>query len=205
MVVSILKILVSLSVFAFAVWFPIGLYLFWEKRNTSQQQIWRKKPAAVAYQRFGVGSLHQFDWYLGRQSTVSVKSIPEICEWLLDCKFIHDQALFAHPDMWQHPVDFEISRQGDCEDHALWAWRKCHDLGVEAEFVVGKMLLGNGNWGDHTWVVLKDKKGSYTLETTAKKLELFHVMPVQARRHYRPYYGMDTKLHSFVYQRSVKP
>jgi predicted transglutaminase-like cysteine proteinase len=34
----------------------------------------------------------------------------------------------------EHPGAFERRRRGDCEDFALWAWRKLAEVGVDAEF-----------------------------------------------------------------------
>jgi len=68
------------------------------------------------------------------QSTVCVNDIAAICEWLADCEYVRDPV--HERDFWQHPKTFEQLRKGDCEDHALWAWRKLTELGIPAEFYV---------------------------------------------------------------------
>ena len=73
---------------------------------------------------------------------MAVKSLQEICEWLVGCDYADDEAFFNEPDFWQHPVMFEQTRKGDCEDHALWAWRKLVELGFEAELVRGHYFDG---------------------------------------------------------------
>src|SRR5205085_1473130 len=77
-----------------------------------------------------------FAWYFEGQSAVTVGSVDDVCEWLLECEYVHDPELFHEPDFWQHPRTFERLRKGDCEDHALWAWRKLvepRDRGGAAE------------------------------------------------------------------------
>jgi len=65
------------------------------------------------------------------QSTVCVNDIAAICEWLADCEYVRDPV--HERDFWQHPKTFEQLRKGDCEDHALWAWRKLTELGIPAD------------------------------------------------------------------------
>jgi hypothetical protein len=158
----------------------------------------------VGHARFGKGSISEFSDYLQGESTVTVSSVQDICEWLLACKYVPDNELFDNPDLWQHPVDFEIQRQGDCEDHCLWAWRKLHDLGIDAEFVVGKIARKKGGWGDHSWILLKGGETERVMETTAKRMNQFFVPDSKAKRLYMPYYSIDTRLHSYVYQRTSK-
>src|SRR5690348_3236184 len=47
-----------------------------------------------------------------------------------DCEYVRDPV--HERDFWQHPKTFEQLRKGDCEDHALWAWRKLTELGISA-------------------------------------------------------------------------
>jgi hypothetical protein len=195
-----LRIFLPLAAFAILLGYPLYIYLFSDQSEKPKGVSSQRRSVNVPYRRFGKGSLSYFDWYLERPSLVEVKSIRDICEWLMGCQYIHDQELFNRPDIWQHPVDFEAQRQGDCEDHTLWAWRKLHDLGLDAEFVVGKLALGDGTWGDHTWIMLNDGLGEHLIETTAKRMDQFMVPPAKARQQYKPYFGMDTKLRSFAYQ-----
>jgi hypothetical protein len=198
-----LRIFSFLATFAFVGWFPIIIYVYLNRNKPQKQRVLtHKKAAPVSYRRFGAGSRYGFDWYLDRESQVDVRSIRGICEWLVSCQYVRDLELFDHPDLWQHPVDFETLRKGDCEDHSLWAWRKCHDLGIEAEFVVGKIYQGNGVWNAHTWIVIRNGRNLHLVETTAKRMDQFFVTSDKTRRLYRPVYGIDTKLRSFVYKQA---
>jgi predicted transglutaminase-like cysteine proteinase len=195
-----LKIILSLVTFAALIWLPITIYIVRNKNKASQVNPVSKRSISVDHQRFGKGSLSHFRLYLKGESNVSIKSVQDICEWLMECQYVSDYELFRYPDLWQHPLDFEVGRKGDCEDHCLWAWRKLHDLGIEAEFVVGKIALKNGGWGDHTWILLKNGGSDQIIETTAKRMDQFMVTASKAEHLYRPYYSMDTKLQSYVYQ-----
>jgi hypothetical protein len=84
---------------------------------------------------FGNGSRHDFAWYFQGDSSVHVSSIDDVQDWLLGCEYVSDPELFNEPDFWQHPRTFEQLRRGDCEDHALWAWRKLVELGHDAHLV----------------------------------------------------------------------
>jgi hypothetical protein len=197
-----LKIFLSLFIFVTIVWTPIIIYVFLDRNKMVTQSPAQKMLAPVAPEHFGKGSISHFSLYLQGKSTVAVKSIRDICAWLVDCKYVSDTELFDHPDLWQYPVDFEVKRQGDCEDHCLWAWRKLHDLGMDAEFVVGKIAQGEGVWGDHSWILLKDGGEEHVMETTAKRMNQFLVPDLKAKKIYKPYFSIDTQLRSYVYQRS---
>ena len=69
----------------------------------------------------------------------------------------HRSSLFNEIDLWQHPSSFEELRRGDCEDFALWAWRKLAELGIDAEFFVGRILSVEEPDVDrqHAWVVFR--------------------------------------------------
>jgi len=92
---------------------------------------WERLSHGIAPPQFGAGSHHDFRWYFEGQSTVSVKDMAAICEWLADCEYVRDPV--HERDFWQHPKTFEQLRKGDCEDHALWAWRKLTELGISAD------------------------------------------------------------------------
>jgi len=119
----------------------------------------------------------------------NVRSLDEICDWLRQCKYISDQEQFHQKDHWQHPHEFEQSRKGDCEDHALWAWRKLVELGFEAEFVIGKK---------HAWVnFIKD--GQLFLFETASKGPLMWQPVNQVKDRYVPYWSINGKFQRFMF------
>jgi len=120
--------------------------------------------------RFGAGSRKPFSWYFEGQSTVTVKDVDEICEWLTGCQYMPDADLFREPDYWQHPLTFEQLRKGDCEDHALWAWRKMVELGFAADFYVGQWLTNGERTGFHAWVVFERSGSTFLLEPVIKEI-----------------------------------
>ena len=97
----------------------------------------------VSTTAFGPGSRCDFSHYFEGESHVPVSSIDDIVKWLTSCEYVTDLALFHEQDVWQHPAAFEQLRRGDCEDFALWAWRKLAEVGVEAEFYVGRVILND--------------------------------------------------------------
>ncbi|HEU4995268.1 MAG TPA: hypothetical protein VFT29_10610 [Gemmatimonadaceae bacterium] len=113
---------------------------------------WERFPYRVPLHTLGRGSYHPFPWYFEGESGVRVTTIEDLCDWLLDCEYAHDKHLFNEADFWQHPRTFEHLRKGDCEDHAIWAWRKLVELGIEAELVSGEWNPPGDTPGGHVWV-----------------------------------------------------
>src|SRR5262249_35141964 len=116
---------------------------------------WERLKFPVPVTAFGLGSRRQFAQYFEGESRIRTDSIDAIVAWLLTCEYASDRDLFNERDFWQHPSAFEALRRGDCEDFALWAWRKLAEMGIEAEFYVGRVI-----WGDdpeivrqHAWVI----------------------------------------------------
>ena len=89
---------------------------------------------------FGPGSHQPFARYFDGESSVGVTSIDDIVDWLGRCEYVSDAEQFHEQDVWQEPCAFERRRRGDCEDFALWAWRKLAEIGVDAEFFVGRVI-----------------------------------------------------------------
>jgi hypothetical protein len=89
---------------------------------------------------FGDGARHGFDWVFEGESTVAVASLDDILDWLAGCQYETDATLFREADYWQHPHTFEQFRRGDCEDFALWTWRKLVELDIDADLVIGRRV-----------------------------------------------------------------
>ena len=160
---------------------------------------WQKREAMVAKHRFGHGNQHNWQWYFNGRSGVYVSSLKHVCRWLRRCKYTHDATLFQERDFWQHPVTFETTQKGDCEDHAVWAWRKLIELGIPAELVYGKCTYVHPDDSAHVWVVFMRKERSYVLETTAKARKRM-VLPVhKAKHYYSPEVSVDANLKTYVY------
>lgn len=143
---------------------------------------------------FGAGSHRAFAEYFQGTSRVLVRSLSEICAWLAGCECLPDHALFFQDDFWQHPLTFEQIRKGDCEDHALWAWRKLAEIGIPARFAAGR-------WRGiaHAWVVLEDGAGPRLLETTAKAEPLIRDLAGPVRTEYCPALSVDHTFRTFVH------
>ncbi len=149
---------------------------------------WNQRIPHWAYSR--MGSRNEFHWYFEGESTVQVSSIAEVCAWLQTCAYVSDQELFGQTDFWQHPTDFERLRRGDCDDHALWAWRKLTELGLAAELVVGRRRGPTGAWAGHAWVQYHVDGVEYVLET-AEKDEAVMIQPLSSVRHLlRPHFAV---------------
>jgi hypothetical protein len=143
--------------------------------------------------RFGAGSRKPFSWYFEGQSTVTVKDVDEICEWLTGCQYMPDADLFREPDYWQHPLTFEQLRKGDCEDHALWAWRKMVELGFAADFYVGQWLTNGERTGFHAWVVFERSGSTFLLEPVIKDIGRLVRPLAEARLDYVPHFSVDRR------------
>jgi hypothetical protein len=153
---------------------------------------WERVPIDVPPMAFGAGCDRSFIEYLAGQSVVPVPSIEAMIEWLLGCEYASDPEQFHEPDVWQHPTMFETRRRGDCEDFALWAWRKLADLGVGAEFFVGRVLDREPcNDRRHAWVVYAHEGGEYLLEPAAgERNRMIHSLPA-VREGYVPHFAVD--------------
>jgi len=164
------------------------------ERYRSCDSPWRRVTMRVPAGAFGPGSQHQFTHYFDGPSTVRVSSIDEIVDWLRSCEYVRDIDQFAERDRWQHPETFERLRRGDCEDFALWAWRKLVEIGVEAEFFVGRVrgedddLLGERH---HAWVVYRENGTEFLFEPAARNVHQM-IRPLAAARHeYVPHFAVN--------------
>ena len=172
---------------------------------------WEKWEQRIPPKQFGSGCIRDWPWFFEGQSVVQVKSLDDICQWLSACCYVHDKAIFNEHDFWQHPVTFEMTRKGDCEDHALWAWRKLTELGYKAEFVRGHYFDGRDlHRAAHAAVIFEQHGRRYFLDTVAKGATM--VMPVAiARTLFCPECSVDAsfKTHRYsgrtlVMQRSLR-
>ena len=160
---------------------------------------WRAHPGDVPMAWFGSGNLaDDFQFYLDGPTRVTVHSVGDIEEWLRGCVYERDAVLFDRPDYWQHPAGFEELRRGDCEDHALWAWRKLLELGREAELVVGRSPWGTEG-GFHVWVVYVDGGTRYLLEPARKGTDSMSRPLSEAAVEYHPHMSVDHRLRRHLY------
>ncbi len=129
-----------------------------------------------------------------------MNSVDELCDWLRGCVYDHDEVLFGVSDRWQSPADFERLRRGDCEDHALWAWRKLHELGFASELMVGRWLAAGVAQDYHAWVVYTDRDGRRMLLEAVTKGSTRMPRPLdEVARDYLPFHSIDGELQTFTY------
>jgi len=139
-------------------------------RLVGRESAWERLAMRVPTSAFGPGSRQPFAAYFEGESSVRVRSIDDIVTWLQTCEYVSDFTLFHKQDFWQHPAAFEKLRRGDCEDFALWAWRKLAELGIDAEFCVGRVICGDQPEIDrqHAWVVYRVNGTEFLFEPAAR-------------------------------------
>lgn len=168
-------------------------------RLTPLDDPWERHPRAIEPHWFGAGSQRDFRWYFEGASGVQAASVDDICQWLLECRYVTDPAQFNSADHWQHPTVFEAMRQGDCEDYALWAWRKLAELGIEAELVSGKRIVSEGEGHSHAWVLFRDRDTEFVLEAVSHTRERMVLPADEVRDEYRPHVGINTRFETTMF------
>jgi hypothetical protein len=162
---------------------------------------WQRVAFRVPVAAFGPGSRRHFGHYFEGESRVRIQSIDEIVEWLLNCQYVTDRTLFNEIDLWQHPSSFEELRRGDCEDFALWTWRKLAELGIDAEFFVGRVMNVEEPDVDrqHAWVVFCVDDAEFLFEPAARSRELMIRELTEAMPEYVPHFAVDGRLRTFAF------
>jgi hypothetical protein len=162
-------------------------------RLVGRESVWDRLSMRVPASVFGPGSHQPFAAYFEGPSSVSVQSIDEIVAWLQTCQYVSDLELFQEHDRWQHPVAFERLRRGDCEDFALWAWRKLAEIGIDAEFCVGRVLVDDRPELDrqHAWVVYRVNGTEYLFEPAARNTTAMIRPLVDAMGDYVPHFAVN--------------
>lgn len=156
---------------------------------------WERVPMDVPARAFGPGSRWQFAHYFEGESSVRVASIDDIIKWLDTCEYVSDTDQFHERDFWQQPCAFERLQRGDCEDFALWAWRKLAEIGVEAEFYVGRVVCGDEPAIDrhHAWVVYRVDREDFLFEPAAHDRQRM-IRPLSVvKDEYVPHFAVDRR------------
>lgn len=140
---------------------------------------------------FEQGARYRFRVFLESPSRVAAASLEAVCGWLSRCRYTPDAEQFGCDDLWLNPALFERVRAGDCDDYALWGWRKLRELGYDATLVVGWWTPPGGRADAHVWVLFTGKDGApRVLEGVNPRAEM--VRPLDAvRAQYYPMYGVD--------------
>ena len=159
---------------------------------------WQRVDKEMHLRHYGPGVQHDFPGYLEGPSSVRVRTIADIQTWLLGCTYLSDDRQFGR-DHWQHASEFERRRQGDCDDFALWAWRKLVELGYDATLVAGCSVPRRRPLSRHAVVTFRDSTGEWLLEATATKRQAMLRPFAEARASFRPEYGVDRHGRRFTY------
>jgi len=168
-------------------------------RTISVPDPWERLELESPLAAYGSGARLDFWKYLEGDSTVTVTSLDDVCSWLLGCTYQHDDVLFHEPDFWQHPSTFERLRCGDCEDFAIWAWRKLIELEVDADLVTGYCLDNGELAGRHVWILIRDENGASLFEPVAKARERMVRPFSEVRDRYLPEFGVDRHAQRFTF------
>ena len=151
-------------------------------------------PIDVPATAFGPGSRCAFSHYFEGTSRVAVASIDDILDWLGTCEYASDIDQFNEPDLWQEPSAFELRQRGDCEDFALWTWRKLIEIGLDAELFVGRVICGEPAIArQHAWVVYRHA-GEVSLFEPAARDRHQMIRPWSAVKDaYVPHFAVDRR------------
>ena len=150
-------------------------------RISAAESPWQRVPMEVPVTAFGPGSATPFAQYFEDESRVEVGSIDDIV----------DQ--FHERDVWQQPSSFERRQRGDCEDFALWAWRKLSEIGVDAEFFVGRVTGGADPavQRQHAWIVFRVDGDEVLFEPAARDRERMLQPLSVVKDAYVPHFSVD--------------
>jgi len=164
-------------------------------RLVGRETAWDRVAMRVPERAFGRGSDRPFAAYFKGVSSVRVRSIDDIVAWLQTCEYVSDLELFHERDVWQHPAVFEKRRRGDCEDFALWAWRKLAELGIDAEFCVGRVIADDPKTDRyHAWVVYRVGGTEFLFEPAARTPSTIIRPLAAAMGQYVPHFAVNHQL-----------
>jgi len=166
-------------------------------RESAWERVMMPVPASV----FGPGSHQPFADYFQGESCVRVGSIDEIVAWLQTCEYVTDLELFHERDVWQHPGIFEKLKRGDCEDFALWAWRKLAEIGIDAELCVGRVIDDDRPEIDrqHAWVVYRVNGAAFLFEPAAHTPSSVIRPLADAMGRYVPHFAVDRRFNTYAF------
>lgn len=115
------------------------------------------------YPRTRLAQKYPWQEFFEEDLATAPETLACIEDFLSGCTYLSDQETRGELDYWERPEVFEKRRTGDCEDHAIWAWRHLHQMGFRVRFVVGHFRTC------HAWLHIFTNGRVYLLETTQKK------------------------------------
>src|SRR5262245_1061363 len=171
------------------------------ERVVAHESVWDRVAIDVPASVFGCGSHEPFAVYFEGKSSVRVESIDDIVTWLHTCEYVSDLELFHEGDVWQHPDVFEQRKRGDCEDFALWAWRKLAELGIDAEFCVGRAIASDGPENDrqHAWVLYRVDDIAFLFEPAARTADAMIRLLNEAMCDYVPHFAVNRRFETTAF------
>ena len=160
---------------------------------------WLRLPYEAPLGMFGDGARHGFEWVFEGESEVAVATLDDVIDWLAGCRYETDTTLFHETDYWQHPRTFEQLRRGDCEDFALWAWRKMIELRIDAELVIGRRVPPGSENSRHAWIIFRHAGDEFLFEPVIqdRSIAVRHVTAV--RTEYIPEFGVSRERRRFFF------
>jgi hypothetical protein len=172
----------------------------WWYRHFPPRDPWHRVEIPVDFRLLARGAPASFLAFFERECPLRLPNLEAVCDWLHACRFDSDRSQFGVSEHWQHPADFEARRCGDCEDHALWAWRKLVGLGLDAEFVMGRCNPApETRWCNHAWLHVHIGPKLVILETTATRRQAMIVPWDQARHSHLPTASIDHEFRTYAF------
>jgi hypothetical protein len=168
--------------------------------SEARRDPWRRLNLEPPLRAYGPGAVVEFHEYLRRESRISVDTPEQAAEWLLTCRYASDQELLDEADAWLHPSTLELVRCGDCEDFALWGWRKLVELGMDADFVVGMRTDHERRPVRHAWVTYRHDGAEWMFEAVERSLARMFQPLDEVRELYVPQVGVarDASRHAYA-------
>ncbi|MFN8580577.1 MAG: hypothetical protein U0163_06295 [Gemmatimonadaceae bacterium] len=164
----------------------------------AQRDPWRRLPLEPPLSAFGPGA-DSFRQYLTGTSRVPVEWPEDIAGFLRGCQYVSDPDLHGEVDAWLHPLTLELVRAGDCEDFALWAWRKFIELDFAAHFVVGMRRRADGQMARHAWVVYPQGPDDMLFDAVESSVDRIMRPLDDARDEYLPQVGVTPVAMRYAY------
>lgn len=168
-------------------------------RWTGMTDPWERIDARFPLRLLGAGARYEFEWYFEGESTVPAGDLHEIRSWLRGCRYVRDPELFHEADYWQHPRTFEQLKRGDCEDFALWAWRKMVEIGMDADLVIGRCCPPATPGGGHAWIILRRDGDTHVIEPVSAGGERWMRPLDEARAEYVPHFGVTPTRERYIF------
>jgi hypothetical protein len=160
---------------------------------------WARLPYEAPLAAFGDGARHGFDWVFEGPTASTIATFDDIVAWLAGCSYESDTNLFRETDYWQHPHTFEQLRRGDCEDFALWAWRRLVEIGIDAELVIGRRVPPGTENSRHAWILFRQGGEEFLFEPILceRGNAVRHAATVRAE--YIPEFGVSADRRRFLF------